>query len=95
MAKPTFGMGVFEKEFTLITKIAVIMYGMYILNGLHGPEPRSPGGNTSSNPQVFTLIPRPTLNGIERMSQRHGSNQNSNPSTVVKKRYVINLYITT
>ena len=47
MATPTFGMYASQKEFILITKIAAIMYGMYILNLVYGPEPRS-----SSNPQV-------------------------------------------
>ena len=53
------------------------MCGMYIINGVHGPEPRSSGGNTSSNSQVSALIPRPAFNGMERMCERHGSNQNS------------------
>ena len=61
------------------------MCGMYIINGVHGPEPRSSGGNTSSNPQVSALIPRPAFNGMERMCQRHGSNQNSNPPVLVRK----------
>ena len=39
------------------------------------PEPRSSGGNTSSNPQVSALVPRPVVNGMERMCQRHGSDQ--------------------
>ena len=59
------------------------MCGMYIINGMHGPEPRSSGGNTSSNPQVSALIPRPAFNGMERM--RHGSNQNSHPLVLVRK----------
>ena len=61
------------------------MCGMYIINGVHGPEPRSSGGNTSSNPQVSALIPRPAFNGMERMCQRHGSNQNSHPPVLVRK----------
>ena len=28
-----------------------MMCGMYIINGVHGPEPRSSGGNISSDPQ--------------------------------------------
>ena len=55
------------------------MCGVYIINGVHGPEPRSSGGNTSFNPQVSALIHRPAFNGTERMCQRHGSNQNSHP----------------
>ena len=61
------------------------MCGMYVINGVHGPEPRSSGGNTSSKPQVLTLIPRPVFNGMERMCQCHGSNQNSHPLVVVQK----------
>ena len=59
----------------MISKNAAIMCGMYIINGVHGPDPRSSGGNTSSNPQVSALIPRPAFNGMERMCQRHGSNE--------------------
>ena len=61
------------------------MCGMYIVNGVHGPEPRSSGGNTSSNSQVSALILRPAFNGMERMCQRHGSNQNSHPPVLVRK----------
>ena len=61
------------------------MWYVYIINGVHGPEPRSSGGNTSSNPQVSALIPRPVFNGIERMCQRHGSNQNSHSPVLVRK----------
>ena len=31
------------------------------------------------------LIPRPAFNGMERMCQRHGSNQNSHPPVLVRK----------
>ena len=61
------------------------MCGMYIINGVHGPEPMSSGGNTSSNPQVSALFSRPAFNGMERMCQRHGSNQNSHPPVLVRK----------
>ena len=61
------------------------MCGMYIINGVHGPEPRSSGRNTSSNPQVSALIPRPAFNGMEMMCQCHGSNQNSHPPVLVRK----------
>ena len=50
-----------------------------------GPEPRSSGGNTSSNPQVPALIPRPAFNGMGRVCQRHGSNTNSHPRVLVRK----------
>ena len=39
----------------------------------------------SSNTQVSALIPRPVLNGIERMCLRHGSNQNSHPPVLVRR----------
>ena len=61
------------------------MCGMYIINGVHGPEPMSSGGNTSSNPQVSALIPRSAFNGMERMCQRHGSNQNPHPPVLLRK----------
>ena len=61
------------------------MCGMYKINGVHGPEPRSSGRNTSSNPHVSVPIPRPVFNGMERMCQRHGSNQNSHPPVLVRK----------
>ena len=61
------------------------MCGMYMINGVHGPEPMSSGGNTSSNPHGSALIPRPAYNGMERMCQRHGSNKNSYPRVLVRK----------
>ena len=64
MALLTFGMYVSEKEFILISENAAIMCGMYIINGVDGSEPRPSGGNTSSNPQVAALIPRPAFNGM-------------------------------
>ena len=50
------------------------MYVMYIINGVHGPEPGSSGGNTSSNPQVSALLPRHAFDEMERMWQCHRSN---------------------
>ena len=61
------------------------MCGMYIINGVHGQEQKLSGGNTSSNSQSLTLIPRPTFNGMERMCQCHGSNQNSHPPVLLLK----------
>ena len=61
------------------------MCGMYIINGVHGPEPRSSGRNTSSKLQVSALIPRPASKGTKRMCQRHGSNQNSHLPVLVRK----------
>ena len=57
----------------------------YVINGVHGPEQRSSGGNTSSNPQVSALIPRPAFNRMERVCQRHVTNQNSHPPVRVRK----------
>ena len=65
------------------TKIAAVMYDMYIINGVHGPEPRSSGGNKSSNPHGSALIPRPVLM-VWRGCQRHGSIQNSHPPALVR-----------
>ena len=70
---------------SLITKNAAIMYGMYIINGEPGPEPRSSWGNTSCNTQISALIPRPAFNGMEKMCQHHVSNQNSHPPVLVRK----------
>ena len=78
-----------------VSKNGAIMCGMYIINGVHGPESRSSGGNTLSNPQVSALIPRPDFNGMERMCKRHGSNQNYHPRVLVRKPLWIILYITT
>ena len=61
------------------------MYGMYIINGVPRPESSSSGGNTSSNPQVSSLVPQPAFNGMERMCQHHVSNQNSHPPALVRK----------
>ena len=44
-----------------------MMCGMYMIYGVHEPEPTSSEGNTSSNPQVSALIPRPAFNGMEMM----------------------------
>ena len=51
---------------------------MHIYTYLHwasGREQRSSGGNTSSNPHVSAPVPRPVVNGIERMCQRPLSDQ--------------------
>ena len=82
---PTFGMYVSYKEFILIIRNAAMMCVMYIIKGVHRPEPRSSGGNTSSNPHVSALIPQPAFNGMERMCQRHGVNQNTHTPVLVQK----------
>ena len=58
---------------------------MYGIMGVHGSEPRWSGGNTSSNPHISALIPRPALSGMEGMCQCHGSNQNSYPPVLSRK----------
>ena len=85
MATPTFRMYVSYKEYILISKDVAIIGGMYIINEVHGPETRSSGENTSSNPQVSALIPRHAFNGMERMCQRHEGNQNSHPPVLIRK----------
>ena len=61
------------------------MYGMYMINGVYRREPRSSGGNTSSNQQASVRIPRSAFNGMKRMCQRHGSNQTAHPPVLVQK----------
>ena len=39
----------------------------YYQHRASGREPRSSGGNASSNPQVSALVPRSVVNGMERM----------------------------
>ena len=52
----------------------------------------SSGGNISSNPQVSASVPRPVVNGMERMCQRHGSDQTPNLPLESKKHVPINSY---
>ena len=68
---------------------------MYIYLYQHrasGQEQRSSGGNTSSNPQVSVPIPRPVVNGMERMCQRHGSDQTPTLLLESKNHVSINSY---
>ena len=62
-----------------------IMCGMYIIKWVHGPEPRPSGGSTSSNTRASALIPQAAFNGMDRMYQRHGCNQNYHPPVLVRK----------
>ena len=62
------------------------------INTASGREPSSPGGNTSSNPQVSALVPRPVVNGMERMCQRHGSDQTPTLLFEFKNHVSINSY---
>ena len=57
-----------------------------------GREPRSSWGNTLSNPQVSALVPRPVVNGMERMCQRHWSDQTPTLLFETKNHVSINLY---
>ena len=81
----THGTGFANRPVGCNSENAVIMCGMFIINGVNGPEPRSSGGNTSSSPQISVLIPRPVFNGVERVCQRQGSNQNFHPHVLVRK----------
>ena len=47
----------------------------YILTQSSWTRKRSSGRQTSSNPQVSALIPRPFIDRMERVCQRHGINQ--------------------
>ena len=55
-------------------------------------ETRSWRGSTSSNPHISALVPRPVLNGMERMCQRHGSNQTPTLLFEYKNHLSINSY---
>ena len=57
-----------------------------------GREQRSSGGNTSSNPQVSAPVSRSVVNGMERMCQRHGSDQTPTLLFESKNRVSINSY---
>ena len=61
------------------------MCGVYIINGVHGPEPRSSGRNTSSNPQVLVLIQRPAFWWDGEDVPAPWSNRNSHPPVLVQK----------
>ena len=50
-------------------------YNRNHIKNASGRAQRSSGWNTSSNPQVSATVPRPVVNGLERMCQRHGSDQ--------------------
>ena len=57
-----------------------------------GQEQRSSGGNTSSNPQVSAPVPRPVVNEMERMCQRHGSERTPTLLFESKNHVSINSY---
>ena len=61
------------------------------INRASGREPRSSGGNASSNTQVSALVPRPVVNGMERMCQRHGSDQT--PTLLFDSKNRVNQFI--
>ena len=84
-------------KYVFIVIVIVIVIVIYIHIYLHrasGREPRSSGGNTSSNPQVSALVPRPVVNGMERMCQRHGSYQTPTLLLESKNHVSIHLYNT-
>ena len=57
-----------------------------------GREQSSSGGNISSNPQVSAPVPRPVVNGKERMCQRHGRDQTPTFLFESKNHVSINSY---
>ena len=61
------------------------MCGIYIMNGVLGPEPRSSGGDTSSNPQVSALIPRPALMRWRGCASAMGVIKTPNQPVLVRK----------
>ena len=80
-----------------IRPITELIEGIYIYIYIYqyiasGREPRSSGGNTSSNPQVSALVPRPVVNGMERMCQRRGSDQTPTLMFESKNHVSINSY---
>ena len=50
------------------------------------------GGNTSYNPLVSAPVPRPVINRMERMCQRHGSDQTPTHPFESKNHLSINSY---
>ena len=61
---------------------------------LDGNQSHQEETHTSSNPQVSALVPRPVVNGIERMCQCHGSDQTPILMFESKNHVSINLYNT-
>ena len=68
------------------------IYTYIYIHRASGPEQRSSGGNTSSNPQVSAPVSRPVVNGMERMCQRHGSHQTPTLLFESKTHMSINSY---
>ena len=85
IAIPTFGMHVSLLEFIWISKNAAYMCGMYIINGVHGPELRSSGRKHIIQPTCFGVYSSTCFNGMERMCQRHESNQNTHLPVLLRK----------
>ena len=71
--------------------IYVYIY-IYISTQSFWTEQRSSGENTSSSPQVSAPVPRPVVNGMERICQCHGSDQTSTLLFEFKNHVSINSY---
>ena len=56
---------------SIYISIYIYIYIYIYQHRASGRDQRSSGGNTSSNPQVFAPVPRPLVNVMERMCQRH------------------------
>ena len=52
------------RKISKFNDIATIWNMFFNIEWVSGPEPRSSGGNTSSNPQVSALTPRPASNTV-------------------------------
>ena len=71
------------------THIYIYIYiNTELLDGNQGHQKQ----NTWFNPQVSALVPRPVVNGMERMCQRHGSDQTPTLLFESKNHVSINLY---
>ena len=76
----------------LITELIECIYIYIYYHRASGREPRSSGGNTSSHPQVSALVPRPVVNGMKRMCQRHEIDQTPTLLFESKNHVSINSY---
>ena len=77
---------------TRIRNVYIYIYIYIYINRASGRKPRSSGGNTSSISHVLALVPRPVVNGMERMCQRHGSDQTPTLLFESKNHVSIHLY---
>ena len=72
--------------------IYIYIYIYIYIHRASGRKQRSSRGNTSSNRQVSAPVPRPVVNGMERMCQRHGSDQTPTLLLESKDHVSINSY---